>query len=101
VGIDLDRWKSYKNLKLLISWRNPNFENFEVLVFREEAGEMAGSKDAPITTVIEASNLSEEHKLKATPPASSWTVLVQGVALFSDGYNVQIIGYMESVLKKL
>ncbi|KAF5677118.1 glycerophosphoinositol transporter [Fusarium circinatum] len=28
-------------------------------------------------------------------------VLVQGVALFSDGYNIQIIGYMNAVLAKL
>ncbi|POR33123.1 hypothetical protein TPAR_06649 [Tolypocladium paradoxum] len=28
-------------------------------------------------------------------------VLVQGVALFSDGYNIQIIGYMNSVLARL
>lgn len=28
-------------------------------------------------------------------------VLVQGVALFSDGYNIQIIGYMNTVLAKL
>jgi len=28
-------------------------------------------------------------------------VLVQGVALFSDGYNVQIMGYMQSVMAKL
>ena len=35
------------------------------------------------------------------PPAGPWTVLVQGVALFSDGYNVQVIGYMNTVLGKL
>lgn len=28
-------------------------------------------------------------------------VLVQGVALFSDGYNIQVIGYMNSILAKL
>ncbi|EJT73574.1 hypothetical protein GGTG_07430 [Gaeumannomyces tritici R3-111a-1] len=28
-------------------------------------------------------------------------VLVQGVALFSDGYNIQVIGYMNTVLAKL
>jgi hypothetical protein len=28
-------------------------------------------------------------------------VLTQGVALFSDGYNIQIIGYMNTVLTKL
>jgi len=28
-------------------------------------------------------------------------VLVQGIALFSDGYNVQVIGYMNPVLAKL
>lgn len=34
-------------------------------------------------------------------PISAWNVLVQGVALFSDGYNLQIIGYMETVMAKL
>lgn len=32
---------------------------------------------------------------------STLDVLVQGVALFSDGYNVQIMGYMTTVMKKL
>ncbi|KAM5369677.1 hypothetical protein ACJZ2D_008936 [Fusarium nematophilum] len=32
---------------------------------------------------------------------SKLDVLVQGVALFSDGYNIQIIGYMNTVLAKL
>ncbi|KAK6004804.1 hypothetical protein QM012_008666 [Aureobasidium pullulans] len=32
---------------------------------------------------------------------SSLDVLIQGVALFSDGYNVQIMGYMTTILKKL
>lgn len=33
--------------------------------------------------------------------AGKLDVLVQGVALFSDGYNIQIIGYMNTVLAKL
>jgi hypothetical protein len=33
--------------------------------------------------------------------AGTLDVLVQGVALFSDGYNIQIIGYMNTVLAKL
>ncbi|KAJ5128175.1 hypothetical protein N7448_008954 [Penicillium atrosanguineum] len=43
----------------------------------------------------------------ATPPAkrtrhtSYLDVLVQGVALFSDGYNIQVVGYMLTVLAKL
>lgn len=34
-------------------------------------------------------------------PAGKLDVLIQGVALFSDGYNIQIIGYMNTVLAKL
>lgn len=34
-------------------------------------------------------------------PAGKIDVLIQGVALFSDGYNIQIIGYMNTVLAKL
>lgn len=33
--------------------------------------------------------------------AGKLDVLIQGVALFSDGYNIQIIGYMNSILAKL
>ncbi|KAG8670853.1 hypothetical protein FPOAC1_004087 [Fusarium poae] len=33
--------------------------------------------------------------------AGKLDVLIQGVALFSDGYNIQIIGYMNTVLAKL
>ncbi|KAK1563979.1 major facilitator superfamily domain-containing protein [Colletotrichum navitas] len=33
--------------------------------------------------------------------AGKLDVLIQGVALFSDGYNIQIIGYMNTVLTKL
>lgn len=28
-------------------------------------------------------------------------VFIQGVALFSDGYNIQIAGYMNTILAKL
>lgn len=37
----------------------------------------------------------------AQRPAGKIDVLIQGVALFSDGYNIQIIGYMNTVLAKL
>ncbi|KAK7960378.1 glycerophosphoinositol permease 1 [Apiospora saccharicola] len=37
----------------------------------------------------------------AQRPAGKVDVLIQGVALFSDGYNIQIIGYMNTVLAKL
>jgi hypothetical protein len=37
----------------------------------------------------------------APRPAGKLDVLIQGVALFSDGYNIQIIGYMNTVLAKL
>ncbi|KAK9365201.1 major facilitator superfamily domain-containing protein [Lipomyces kononenkoae] len=43
----------------------------------------------------------ESDNARSTSPASAWTVLVQGVALFSDGYNVQIMGYMQTVMAKL
>ena len=43
----------------------------------------------------------------ATPPAQRTRrtgyldVLIQGMALFSDGYNIQVVGYMLTVLAKL
>jgi hypothetical protein len=33
--------------------------------------------------------------------AGKLDVFIQGVALFSDGYNIQIAGYMNTVLAKL
>lgn len=44
---------------------------------------------------------SSDSQTPATRPAGKLDVLVQGVALFSDGYNIQVIGYMNSVLAKL
>ncbi|GJC91441.1 metabolite transport [Colletotrichum higginsianum] len=46
----------------------------------------------------------DDSSQKAEAPvrtAGKLDVLVQGVALFSDGYNIQIIGYMNTVLAKL
>ncbi|RDW67025.1 hypothetical protein BP5796_09774 [Coleophoma crateriformis] len=57
-------------------------------------------------TEVAASDLSQkqqsvEEPTTQTGETSVLNVLVQGVALFSDGYNVQVIGYMETVLAKL
>lgn len=38
---------------------------------------------------------------RITRISSIMTVLVSGIALFSDGYNAQIIGYMEPLLSDL
>ena len=60
------------------------------------------SKEAAIVGVDSAS--SSDGQTPVAPPgrqAGKLDVLVQGVALFSDGYNIQVIGYMNSVLKKL
>lgn len=52
---------------------------------------------------IAASNNSPEQiQLKKTTRVSSiLTVIVAGLALFSDGYNAQIIGYMEPLFSDL
>jgi hypothetical protein len=59
-----------------------------------------GSLEEKLATEPNVSVAQTPANLK-TAPAGSWTVLVQGVALFSDGYNVQIIGYMNVILAKL
>lgn len=52
-------------------------------------------------------NIVTEVDSSATPPAQRTRrtgyldVLIQGVALFSDGYNIQVVGYMLTVLAKL
>lgn len=50
-----------------------------------------------------SSSSNEEHEIEPSNQrvVSSLDVLIQGVALFSDGYNVQIMGYMTTILKKL
>lgn len=43
----------------------------------------------------------EETLKKITKTSSILTVIVSGLALFSDGYNAQIIGYMEPLFTDL
>ncbi|CAF9918041.1 MAG: hypothetical protein ALECFALPRED_000480 [Alectoria fallacina] len=77
----------------------------------------AGAKFAPELVADESSNsldnamenypeaigegIRRESVIKVTRISSILTVLVSGVALFSDGYNAQIIGYMEPLFSDL
>jgi len=45
--------------------------------------------------------LPEAVVQRITRVSSTLTVLVAGIALFSDGYNAQIIGYMEPLFSDL
>lgn len=47
------------------------------------------------------SQLPEATVQRITRVSSTLTVLVAGIALFSDGYNAQIIGYMEPLFSDL
>lgn len=58
-----------------------------------------GSKDR--VNSIAFGNLPTQTIQKITRVSSIITVLVAGLALFSDGYNAQIIGYMEPLFKEL
>lgn len=49
----------------------------------------------------QSDDASSREPTSPTRTAGKLDVLVQGVALFSDGYNIQIIGYMNTVLAKL
>lgn len=51
--------------------------------------------------VTSADNSSESSEVTPPRKAGKLDVLIQGVALFSDGYNIQVIGYMNSILAKL
>ncbi|KAK9313982.1 major facilitator superfamily domain-containing protein [Lipomyces starkeyi] len=63
---------------------------------------MSEHKDNVVTEAVLVSSSSQpSQKAKQTAPVSAWNVLVQGIALFSDGYNVQIMGYMQTVMAKL
>jgi hypothetical protein len=46
-------------------------------------------------------DVQEGQLKKISKISSTVTVLVSGLALFSDGYNAQIIGYMEPLFKVL
>lgn len=66
---------------------------------------MSEPKD-PNVTVGTTVSLDESHEEKAfekggVRKAGKLDVFVQGAALFSDGYNIQIAGYMNTVLAKL
>ncbi|KAJ5245804.1 metabolite transport [Penicillium chermesinum] len=54
-----------------------------------------------IDDTITQVEVPEGPVVKRTRQTSYLDVLVQGVALFSDGYNIQVIGYMLTVLAKL
>jgi MFS family permease len=47
------------------------------------------------------SGIQDTKVSKITKVSSILMVLVSGLALFSDGYNAQIIGYMNPLFKKL
>ena len=62
----------------------------------QEAVDRESSNDK--VTIV---GLSSEALAKITKTSSIMTVLVGGLALFSDGYNAQIIGYMNPLLAQL
>lgn len=59
------------------------------------------STDSPKSPSVQVAGLSPETTQRITRLSSITMVLVSGLALFSDGYNAQIIGYMDTVLAKL
>ena len=64
-------------------------------------GAQEPSKEAAVVGVDSASSSDSQTVVPSGRQAGKMDVLVQGVALFSDGYNIQVIGYMNSVLAKL
>lgn len=67
---------------------------------------MQQESDHKTTTVYDLAEISagssgnDEAKETETSPSLT-DVVIQGVALFSDGYNVQIISYMNLIMAKL
>ncbi|KAL0939821.1 uncharacterized protein CTRU02_206431 [Colletotrichum truncatum] len=73
-------------------------------VTRSEAGSDQPHDLIKDNAVVMSSDRDDASSQEQTSPARTpgkFDVLVQGVALFSDGYNIQIIGYMNTVLAKL
>ncbi|GJC77427.1 glycerophosphoinositol permease 1 [Colletotrichum liriopes] len=58
-------------------------------------------KDIGVFSSSERDDVSSQEPDAPARTAGKLDVLIQGVALFSDGYNIQIIGYMNTVLAKL
>ncbi|KAF6798833.1 hypothetical protein CMUS01_15687 [Colletotrichum musicola] len=73
-------------------------------VTRSEAGSDTANdstkKDLGVIVSSERDDASSQDQAPART-AGKLDVLIQGVALLSDGYNIQIIGYMNTVLAKL
>ncbi|OLN96123.1 putative metabolite transport protein GIT1 [Colletotrichum chlorophyti] len=71
---------------------------------RSEAGSETAQdwmKKEPGVVSLERDDDSSREPTTPARTAGKLDVLIQGVALFSDGYNIQIIGYMNTVLAKL
>lgn len=67
---------------------------------------MSETKDADVVVATAGSLQDESHEESASKKADirkvgKLDVFIQGVALFSDGYNIQIAGYMNTILAKL
>lgn len=69
----------------------------------EYSPEISKSPDHESEAYTEAtgSNLPPAAVARITRTSSTLSVLVAGIALFSDGYNAQIIGYMEPLFSDL
>lgn len=59
------------------------------------------SKKVAIDETVVVRSESDQDTVIPEKKGSVLNVLVQGVALFSDGYSVQVIGYMQTVMAKL
>ena len=66
------------------------------VVVASKAGSSETANDCTPEAAAAAAALQKTSRISST-----LTVLVAGLALFSDGYNAQIIGYMKPVFKEL
>ena len=59
------------------------------------------AKSGPDSDEVGYADVQDGELKKVTRISSIITVVVSGLALFSDGYNAQIIGYMEPLFTEL
>lgn len=71
-------------------------DKFDDVVKVDPALDHKGSNPDPT-----GANLPDAVVTRITRVSSIFSVLVAGIALFSDGYNAQIIGYMEPLFSDL
>lgn len=81
--------------------KNSSADVYQTVDSVEPSPELNAKSIADVNTQEKDLSLPGASASHATKVSSIIGVLVSGIALFSDGYNAQIIGYMEPLFSDL